>query len=131
VALNAKPETSGPDAVDVHVGKLIRARRRAIGLTQDELALAIGVTFQQVQKYERGANRVSASKLFASAQALGVPVASFFKDLEETGVDPSVLSEFGDFLALKGAADLVRAYRNLSADQRRVLVDMAQVMAAS
>lgn len=131
MALNAKPETSGPDAVDVHVGKLIRARRRAIGLTQDELALAIGVTFQQVQKYERGANRVSASKLFASAQALGVPVASFFKDLEETGVDPSVLSEFGDFLALKGAADLVRAYRNLSADQRRVLVDMAQVMAAS
>ncbi|WP_268761083.1 helix-turn-helix domain-containing protein [Caulobacter sp. Root1455] len=95
------------------------------------MAPAIGVTFQQVQKYELGSNRVSASKLFAIAQALGVLVASFFSDLEESGADPSVLSEFGDFLVLNGSTELVKAYRTLTADQRRVLVDLAQVMAAS
>lgn len=127
----SKPPAEAPDPIDVHVGKMIRARRRAIGVSQHDLAPAIGVTFQQVQKYELGSNRVSASKLFAIAQALGVPVASFFSDLEEAGADPSVLSEFGDFLVLNGSAELVKAYRNLTADQRRVLVDLAQVMAAS
>lgn len=127
----SKLPTEVPDPIDLHVGRLIRARRRAIGVSQYDLAPAIGVTFQQVQKYEIGSNRVSASKLFAIAQALRVPVGSFFSDLEEVGADPSALSEFGDFLALNGSAELVKAYRNLSADQRRVLVDLAQVMAAS
>lgn len=127
----SKPAAETPDAIDVHVGKLIRARRRAIGMSQHDLAPLIGVSFQQVQKYEIGSNRVSASKLFAIAQALGVPVGSFFADLEETGVDPSVLSEFGDFLTLQRSTELIKAYRDLSADQRRVLVDLAQVMAAS
>lgn len=126
-----KPAAEASDPVDVHVGKLIRARRRAIAVSQDELAAAIGLTFQQVQKYERGSNRVSASKLFAIAQALGVPAGSFFDGLEETGTDLSVLSEFGDFLTVPGAAELVRGYRKLSAEQRRVLVDLVQVMAPS
>ncbi|CAN5489793.1 hypothetical protein BH10PSE3_BH10PSE3_04360 [soil metagenome] len=65
------------------------------------------------------------------AQALGVPVGSFFSDLEESGADPSVLSEFGDFLVLMGSTELVKAYRSLSADQRRVLTDLTQVLAAS
>lgn len=125
----SKPPAEAPDPIDVHVGKMIRARRRAIGVPQHDLAAAIGLTFQQVQKYELGSNRVSASKLFAIAQALGVPSGSFFADLEEPGAAPSVLSEFGDFLALNGAAELVKAYRHLSTDQRRVLVDLAQVMA--
>ncbi|WP_156398384.1 helix-turn-helix domain-containing protein, partial [Caulobacter sp. Root1455] len=59
-----KPPAESPDPIDVHVGKMIRARRRAIGASQHDLAPAIGVTFQQVQKYELGSNRVSASKLF-------------------------------------------------------------------
>lgn len=127
----SKPAAEAPDPIDVHVGKMIRARRRAIGVSQHELAPAIGVTFQQIQKYELGSNRVSASKLFGIAQALGVPVASFFADLEEDGADPSALSEFGDFLVLNGSTELIKAYRDLSADQRRVLVDLAQVLAAS
>lgn len=127
----SKAAAEVPDPIDVHVGKLIRARRRAIGVSQHELAEAIGLTFQQVQKYERGGNRVSASKLFAIGRALGVTVGSFFSDLEESGRDPSVLSEFGDFLVLGGSAELVKAYRSLSTEQRRVLVDLAQVMAAS
>jgi transcriptional regulator with XRE-family HTH domain len=127
----SKPAAEAPDPIDVHVGKMIRARRRAIGVSQHELAPAIGVTFQQIQKYELGSNRVSASKLFGIAQALGVAVASFFADLEEAGADHSVLSEFGDFLVLNGSTELIRACRDLSADQRRVLVALAQVMAAS
>jgi transcriptional regulator with XRE-family HTH domain len=127
----SKPPAEAPDAIDVHVGKMIRARRRAIGVSQHQLAPAIGVSFQQVQKYELGSNRVSASKLYAVAQALGVTVGSFFTDLEETGADPSVLSEFGDFLVLNGSTELIKAYRDLTTDQRRVLVDLAQVMAAS
>ena len=128
--MNEKADPRAADAIDVHVGKLIRARRRAIGMSQDELATKIGLTFQQIQKYEIGTNRVSASKLFAIAQALGVHVGGFFADLE-SDMDPSVLSEFGDFLTLQRAAELVKAFRHLTADQRRVLVDLAQVMAAS
>lgn len=127
----SKPAAEAPDPIDVHVGKLIRARRRAIGMSQYELGPMLGVSFQQVQKYELGKNRVSASKLFAIAQALGVPVGSFFADLEEAGADPSVLSEFGDFLTFNGSTELIKAYRLLSADERRVLVDLAQVMAGS
>lgn len=127
----SKPPAQGPEPIDVHVGRMIRARRRAIGVSQDVLASAIGVTFQQVQKYELGRNRVSASKLFAIAHALGLSVGSLFSDLEQSGAAPSALSELGDFLALKGSSELAKAYRNLSTDQRRVLVDLAQVMAAA
>jgi len=67
-----------PHPVDVHVGRRIRARRLLLGMNQQTLATALGLTFQQVQKYEHGANRVSASKLSAIADALGVPVSFFF-----------------------------------------------------
>lgn len=75
----SKPPAESPDPIDIHVGKMIRARRRAIGVSQHELAREIGVTFQQVQKYELGSNRVSASKLFAIAQALGVPTSALWR----------------------------------------------------
>jgi transcriptional regulator with XRE-family HTH domain len=72
-----------PGPVDAHVGDRIRMRRRILGLTQQELADALGLTFQQIQKYERGANRVSASKLFALASELKAPVSYFFEGLAE------------------------------------------------
>ena len=118
------------DPVDVHVGKLIRARRRARGMSQQELAKAIGVSFQQVQKYERGANRVSASKLFSVAKALDLRVASFFDGLEETGPGGSALTEFDEFLVLKGSSELVKAYQCMSTDQRRVVVGLARIIVA-
>ncbi len=65
--------------VDLHVGGRVRMRRKFLGLSQSELAEALGLTFQQVQKYERGTNRISASKLFETARALKVPVAYFFE----------------------------------------------------
>src|SRR5215208_5898064 len=73
----------GPHPVDRHVGLRIRMRRKEIGVSQERLAEALGITFQQVQKYERGANRVSASKLWEIASALRTPVAYFYEGLND------------------------------------------------
>ena len=74
-----------PNPVDTHVGSRIRVRRRVAGLSQEDLARALELTFQQIQKYERGSNRVSASKLFGIAGVLQVPVSYFFEGLPEPG----------------------------------------------
>ena len=71
-----------PSHVDAHVGARIRLRRKLLGLSQQQLAERLGLTFQQVQKYERGVNRVSASKLYETAQVLGAPVTHFFEGLD-------------------------------------------------
>ena len=72
---------TGPDPIDVHVGLRVRLRRKTLGLSQQSLAEALDLTFQQVQKYERGANRISASTLFRISQVLEVPVSYFFDGL--------------------------------------------------
>ncbi len=74
-----------PHPIDVHVGGRVRVRRVHLGLSQAKLAAALGLTFQQIQKYERGVNRISASKLFELSQFLEVPVSFFFEGVE-TGV---------------------------------------------
>mgnify|MGYP000887222492 FL=1 len=74
-----------PDPVDIHVGSRVRLRRTLLGLSQDKLARAIGVSFQQLQKYERGTNRISASRLFALSKVLGVGISWFFEDAPSTG----------------------------------------------
>src|SRR5919198_2668524 len=70
-----------PNPIDIHVGGRVRLRRTLLGMSQEKLAEAIGLTFQQVQKYERGANRVGASRLFDLARGLDVPVSYFFEDM--------------------------------------------------
>jgi len=82
-------EERTPNPVDLHVGARVRMRRRLAGVSQEKLAEALGLTFQQVQKYERGANRVSASKLYEIAAALQTPVAFFFEGL----ADPCAIEE--------------------------------------
>src|SRR6202021_1990973 len=77
--------TGIPNPIDVHVGKRIRMRRLLLGMNQETLANALGLTFQQVQKYEGGANRVSASRLSAMADILGVPISFFFGDFQADG----------------------------------------------
>lgn len=73
-----------PDAqVDAHIGRVIRIRRRLLGLSQNQLAQACGVRFQQVQKYESGANRIAASRLWRISHALGIPLAAFFDGLPD------------------------------------------------
>src|ERR1700689_2171940 len=73
----------GPNPVDVHVGARLRLRRTLLGMSQEKLGEAIGLTFQQVQKYERGANRVGASRLFDLSRVLDVPVSFFFDDISD------------------------------------------------
>ncbi|AYV49692.1 transcriptional regulator [Caulobacter flavus] len=77
----------GGDPIDVHVGACVRRRRKSLGLSQDKLADAVGLSFQQIQKYERGDNRISASKLYAIAVFLKTPVSVFFEGLAKPGED--------------------------------------------
>src|SRR5258707_1346983 len=81
---SGRGDTNGrPNPIDVHVGSRIRRRRTLLGMSQERLGDALGLTFQQVQKYERGMNRVGASRLFALSQVLDVPISFFFDDVPE------------------------------------------------
>jgi transcriptional regulator with XRE-family HTH domain len=113
--------------VDVHVGKRIRQRRWMIGMTQQQLADAVGIKFQQIQKYETGMNRVSASRLWDVAGTLGVQIGFFFEGLEGTAADPVA---DGDMLSSKEAMDLVRAFHSIPEAQRRRLLDLARVLSS-
>ena len=105
----------GPNPVDVHVGGRVRLRRTLLGMSQEKLGEALGLTFQQVQKYERGVNRIGSSRLYHLSQILDVPVSFFFDEL-----DPDVISEgLGekpqqpfepDPLVKRETLELVRAY---------------------
>lgn len=112
--------------VDTHVGKKIRQRRWLTGMTQQELAEIVGIKFQQIQKYETGANRVSASRLWDISEALDVPIASFFEGLRETeqAADRALDDPLGD----KEAMDLVRSYYAIPENQRRRLFELARVL---
>ena len=115
--------------VDVHVGKRVRHRRWLIGMTQQQLAEQVGIKFQQIQKYETGANRVSASRLWDIAEALDVPVAFFFEGIEDQA-DASVEGNAmpADIMGDKEALDLVRSYYAIPENQRRRLFDLARVL---
>jgi len=76
--------SKNPNPIDVHVGNRVRMRRMLIGMSQERLGKELGLTFQQVQKYEKGTNRISASRLYRMAQILGVPVQYFFEDLPQS-----------------------------------------------
>lgn len=112
--------------VDVHVGKRIRHRRWMIGITQQQLAEKVGIKFQQIQKYETGMNRVSASRLWDISEVLGVPVAFFFEGLDSK--TDTVADIEGDILADKEALQLVRSYYAIPEAQRRRLFDLARVL---
>lgn len=112
--------------VDVHVGKRIRHRRWMIGMTQQQLADRVGIKFQQIQKYETGMNRVSASRLWDIADTMEVPISFFFEGLD-TGNRTDVEIE-GDLLADKEALLLIRSYYAIPEAQRRRLFDLAKVL---
>ena len=110
--------------VDLHVGKRIRHRRWMVGMTQQQLADKVGIKFQQIQKYETGMNRVSASRLWDIAETLGVTISFFFEGLA-AGTVPAVGT---DIMADKEAMDLVRSYYAIPEAQRRRLFDLARVL---
>ncbi|MCV3272990.1 helix-turn-helix domain-containing protein [Roseobacter sinensis] len=115
--------------VDAHVGKRIRQRRWLVGMTQQKLAESVGIKFQQIQKYETGANRVSASRLWDIADALEVDVAFFFEGLKsEDGGAAAQDSIPADMMGDKEAMDLVRSYYAIPENQRRRLFELARVL---
>jgi transcriptional regulator with XRE-family HTH domain len=118
--------------VDVHVGKRVRHRRWMVGMTQQQLGDIVGIKFQQIQKYETGMNRVSASRLWDIAQALDVSISFFFEGFDDDAVRPNHattdLPERGDLLADKEALELVRSYYAIPEAQRRRLFDLARVL---
>jgi transcriptional regulator with XRE-family HTH domain len=117
------------DDVDVHVGKRLRRRRRLLGLTQQTLGTAIGTRFQQVQKYECGANRVTASRLYRLAMALRVPASYFFEGLPEATPRATNANEIpSEVLSQTETIELIRAYYMLGERPRQKLLDLAKAL---
>jgi transcriptional regulator with XRE-family HTH domain len=141
-ARRRRQKSDKPNPVDVHVGSRLRLRRTLLGMSQEKLGEAIGLTFQQVQKYERGANRIGASRLFELSRVLDVPVTFFFDDMQR-GVADGDGRDTGPSLAESGAApyereplmrretlELVRAYYRIPDVQiRRRLFDLTKAIA--
>lgn len=118
------------DDVDKHVGKRLRVRRSLVGMSQEKLANALGITFQQVQKYERGSNRISASRLFKMSKVLEVPVDYFYDDMEGNkeiyGMSDNAQEAFGEnmkydvnLLSQRETIDLVRSYYSIKDIKQR------------
>ena len=133
-----------PNPIDVHVGNRLRQRRTLLGMSQEKLGEAIGLTFQQVQKYERGMNRIGSSRLFDLARVLDVPVSYFFEEMTQEVADRSPARQAGlgeqapmpyeqepDPMAKRETLELVRAYYKIT-DQRvrKRLFELTKSMSA-
>ncbi|MBC7908370.1 MAG: helix-turn-helix domain-containing protein [Rhodospirillaceae bacterium] len=113
----------GPDPIDLHVGARVRLRRIMIGLSQQALGQMIGLNFQQIQKYERGFNRISASTLHRLAEALDVPVSFFFDALSEGPAKPA-----DNGLIRREGLDLLRHYYRIDVPTRKQVYDLVKAM---
>ena len=123
----------GPNPVDRHVGLRIRMRRKELGVSQEKLAESIGLTFQQVQKYERAANRVSASKLWEMARALDTSVAYFYEGLAEgsaaRGANGPSRETVQDFLLTPEGMELAQTFPRISQPRvRRKILELVRIM---
>lgn len=123
-----------PNPIDRHVGLRIRLRRRELGVSQERLADSIGLTFQQVQKYERAANRVSASKLWEMAKALQTSITYFYEGLGEAIIPPAAegveTSDIQQFLMTPEGMELAALFPQIRrARVRRRLLDLVRAMA--
>lgn len=127
-----------PNPIDIHVGSRIRLRRVLVGMSQEKLGEQLGITFQQVQKYEKGTNRVGSSRLYRISQILGVPVSFFFEDIpgqiagdsgfQETQSERYVV----DFISSAEGLQLNKAFLRISdARVRRKVVELVQAMSDS
>jgi len=127
-----------PHPIDVHVGGRVRLRRLLLGMSQERLAEGLGLTFQQVQKYERGANRMGASRLYQVGRVLDVPIAYFFEEFEDGGprvpVPASIAEKAAeyqdDLMTRRETLDLIRAYYRITDPKvRRKVFDMIRALA--
>jgi len=125
-----------PNPIDTHVGSRIRLRRNMLGLSQEKLGESLGITFQQIQKYEKGTNRVGASRLQAISSILGVPVSFFFEDapgeVATGGFAESQATDFVvDFLGSAEGLQLNRAFVKIrDAKVRRKIIDLVKALAS-
>jgi transcriptional regulator with XRE-family HTH domain len=131
-----------PNPVDVHVGTRVRLRRTLLGMTQTGLGDAIGLTFQQVQKYERGVNRIGSSRLYDLARVLDVPINFFFDEMPKEVASKSGAASSGpvegaeafdpDIVSKRETLELVRAYYKIESPQiRKRLFEMVKALGKS
>ena len=128
-----------PNPIDVHVGSRVRFRRMLLGMSQEKLGEKLGLTFQQIQKYEKGINRIGASRLFDLAQVLGVPVQFFYEEApagDAFGANPTGMSDgpeessIVDFLRSRDGLELNKAFVRISdVKARRAIVDLVRSLA--
>ncbi len=140
VRRRAKKQVSRSGPIDIHVGSRVRLRRNLLGMNQTDLSKALGVTFQQVQKYEKGTNRISASRLFNLSHVLDVPISFFFEDLSPAAAGGSRRRARGlseapaavldpDLLSRRETGELIRAYyRVTDPKQRRGVLDLIKAL---
>ena len=132
--MSAEPSNKTPDPMDVALGAAVRIRRRTIGMSQEALAEQCGVSFQQIQKYEKGTNRVSASKLWDIARFFKVDISYFFEGLTapRPGMAEDEAAPFEhDFPATRQTIEMSRLAPQLSVRQQKLILDMMREMAAT
>ncbi len=133
---------SSPHVVDTHVGQRLRIRRNMLGITQGDLGDKIGLTFQQIQKYERGANRISASRLFEISRALDVPITFFFEHMEAYDQDDTMVyhlhedsegyGEDVDPLKRRDSLEFLQAFYAIAdEDVRKSIFDLVKTLQTS
>ena len=138
--VKTRPSRGGPNPIDIHVGAKVHLRRNLFGLSQTDLGKAVGVTFQQVQKYEKGTNRISASRLFNLSRVLDVPISFFFEDLSPAAAGagkrrarglseaPATALDF-DVLSKRETIKLIRAYYRVTDPQlRKRVLDLIEAV---
>lgn len=125
-----------PNPIDIHVGSRLRLRRNMLGISQEKLGESLGITFQQVQKYEKGTNRVGASRLQAISSILAVPVSFFFEDapdgdgLHKGLAEDSASIYVADFMSSTEGLQLNRAFARISDTKvRRKIVELVKALA--
>lgn len=143
IVFRGRTPTGSPNPIDIHVGIRVRLRRTLLGLTQGQLGEAVGLTFQQVQKYERGYNRISASRLYDLSRVLDVPIGFFFDSMGEeieaqspariatatAGLAPTDVHDLGSW-GKRETLELVRAYYCITDEKlRRRVYELAKAMA--
>lgn len=123
-----RADISGPDPIDVAVGLRLRTLRKSRGMSQEQLGRALGITFQQIQKYERGTNRISASMLVKSARALDVaPTSLLPEEGEPAPKSPAIMALIAQ---LRGAEELIESYSRIKSPRlRRALLQMSRSLA--
>ena len=134
--------TKQPNPVDVHVGARVRLRRNMLNMSQERLGEAMGLTFQQVQKYEKGTNRIGASRLWRLSQVFSVPISFFFDEMIGIGqksdyqnaapgfAEPEAENQITEFLTSRDGIELNRAFLQIrDAKQRRSVIELVRAMA--